>query len=167
MSAALKVPKNIVASIILKWKKFGSTKTLPRAGCQAKRATGGEGPWQGRWPRTRWSLWLSSRVPLWRWEHLPKKQPSQQQSTNQAFYGRVARLKPLFSKTHMTACLKFAKWHLNDSQTMRNKILWSDETKIEIFVLNASVTSETRHHPYSQAWWCQHGYIFQLQGLRN
>ena len=36
MSAALKVPKNTVASIILKWKKFGTTKTLPRAGSPAK-----------------------------------------------------------------------------------------------------------------------------------
>ena len=33
---ALKVPKNTVASIILKWKKFGTTKALPRAGRQAK-----------------------------------------------------------------------------------------------------------------------------------
>jgi hypothetical protein len=31
MSAALKVPKNTVAFIILKWKRFGTTKTLPRA----------------------------------------------------------------------------------------------------------------------------------------
>uniref|UniRef100_A0AAZ3S492 Uncharacterized protein n=1 Tax=Oncorhynchus tshawytscha TaxID=74940 RepID=A0AAZ3S492_ONCTS len=30
-SAALKVPKNTLASIILKWKKFGTTKTLSRA----------------------------------------------------------------------------------------------------------------------------------------
>ena len=36
MSAALKVPKNTVASIIPKWKKFGTTKTLPRAGSLAK-----------------------------------------------------------------------------------------------------------------------------------
>ena len=36
MSSALKVPKNTVASIILKWKKFGTTKTLPRAGRLAK-----------------------------------------------------------------------------------------------------------------------------------
>jgi transposase len=36
ISAALKVPKNTVASIILKWKKFGTTKTLRRAGCPAK-----------------------------------------------------------------------------------------------------------------------------------
>jgi hypothetical protein len=36
MSAALKVPKNTVASIILKWKKFGTTKTLTISGSLAK-----------------------------------------------------------------------------------------------------------------------------------
>ena len=36
MSTALKVPKNTVASFTLKWKKFGTTKTLPRAGRPAK-----------------------------------------------------------------------------------------------------------------------------------
>ena len=36
MSAALKVPKNTVACIILKWKKFETPKTLPRAGRPAK-----------------------------------------------------------------------------------------------------------------------------------
>ena len=34
-------------------------------------------------------------------------------------YDRVARLKPLLSKRHMTARLEFAKSHLKDSQTMR------------------------------------------------
>ena len=33
--------------------------------------------------------------------------------------------------------MEFAKSHLKDSQTMRNKILWSDETKIELFGLKA------------------------------
>ena len=37
----------------------------------------------------------------------------------------------------MTARLEFAKRHLKDSQTLRNKIIWSDETKIELFGLNA------------------------------
>ena len=44
--------------------------------------------------------------------------------------GRVARRKPLLSEKHMTSRLEFAKRHLKDAQTMRNKILWSDETKI-------------------------------------
>ena len=48
-------------------------------------------------------------------------------------YGRVARQKPLLSTWHMIAILEFVKRHLKDSQTMRNKILWSDETKIELF----------------------------------
>ena len=52
-------------------------------------------------------------------------------------YGRVARRKPLLSKRHMTTRLEFAKRHLKDYQTMRNKILWSDETKFELLGLNA------------------------------
>ena len=36
ISAALKVPINTVASIILKWKKFGTTKTLHRGGHPVK-----------------------------------------------------------------------------------------------------------------------------------
>uniref|UniRef100_A0AAZ3SI79 Transposase n=1 Tax=Oncorhynchus tshawytscha TaxID=74940 RepID=A0AAZ3SI79_ONCTS len=51
-------------------------------------------------------------------------------------YGRVARWKPLDSKRQMTTHLEFVKRHLNDSQTMKNKILRSDETKIELFGLN-------------------------------
>ena len=49
----------------------------------------------------------------------------------------MARQKRLLSKRHMTARLEFAKRSLKDSQTIRNKILWSDETKIEFFGLNA------------------------------
>jgi hypothetical protein len=49
----------------------------------------------------------------------------------------VARLKSLLIKRHMTAHLEFAKRHIKDSQTMRNQILWSDETNIELFDLNA------------------------------
>ena len=51
--------------------------------------------------------------------------------------GRVARRKPHLRKRHMTVHLEFSKRHLMDSQTMRNKILLSDETKIELFGLNA------------------------------
>ena len=40
-------------------------------------------------------------------------------------------------KRHMTAHLEFDERHLKDSQTMRNKILWSDDTKNELFGLNA------------------------------
>ena len=36
MSAALKAPKDTLASIVRKWEKFGTTKALPRFGHPAK-----------------------------------------------------------------------------------------------------------------------------------
>ena len=77
--------KNTVASIIPKWKNFGTTKTRPPSQTQPSWAIREEGPWSGRWPRTRWPLWQSSKVPLWRWENLPEGQPSLQHSINQDF----------------------------------------------------------------------------------
>ena len=103
MSAELKVPKNTVASIILKWKMFGTTKTLPRAGRPTKLSNHGRSTLVRERLRTLWSLWQSSRVPLWRWENLPEGQPSLQHSANQAFMvvwrpsHSVCRILSLFS----------------------------------------------------------------------
>ena len=55
-------------------------------------------------------------------------------------YGRLARRKPLLSERHMKVHLEFEKKHLKDFQTVRNKILCSDESKIELFGLNS------KHH---------------------
>ena len=83
MSASLKVPKNTVASIMLKWKKFGTTKTLPGAGRPAKTAQSWEkGLGEG-----------SDQKPNVHSDRAPALQQS-------GVYGRVARRKPLFSKRH-------------------------------------------------------------------
>jgi hypothetical protein len=50
----------------------------------------------------------------------------------------------------MTAHLEFPKRQLKDSLTVRNKILWSDETKMELFGLNVKChiwkKAGTTHH---------------------
>ncbi len=65
-------------------------------------------------------------------------------------YGRVARRKPLLSVRHMKAHMEYAKKHLKDSKMVTNKILWSDETKIELFGLNSKLyvwrKPGTAHH---------------------
>uniref|UniRef100_A0AAZ3PUF0 Transposase Tc1-like domain-containing protein n=1 Tax=Oncorhynchus tshawytscha TaxID=74940 RepID=A0AAZ3PUF0_ONCTS len=71
-------------------------------------------------------------------------EPSRRTTISAAFhqsgiYSRVDRWKPLLSKRHMTAHLELAKRHVKILRP-RNKILWSDETNIEIFGLNA------KHH---------------------
>ncbi|KAK3556120.1 hypothetical protein QTP70_005600 [Hemibagrus guttatus] len=49
-----------------------------------------------------------------------------------------ARKVPLLKKAHVQARLKFANEHLNDSEEHWVKVLWSDETKIELFGINSS-----------------------------
>ncbi|MCJ8735102.1 hypothetical protein PDJAM_G00242950 [Pangasius djambal] len=127
ISAALKVPMSTVASIICKWKKFGTTRTLPRVGRPAKLSD------RGRRALVR-EVTKNLMVTLTELQHfsVERGEPSRRKTISAALhqsglYGRVARRKPLLSKRRL-ARLEFAKRHLKDSQTMRKKILWSDET---------------------------------------
>ena len=47
-----------------------------------------------------------------------------------------ARKVPLLKKAHVHAHLKFAKEHLDDPAEAWEKVMWSDETKIELFGIN-------------------------------
>ncbi|KAG2465270.1 TCB1 transposase, partial [Polypterus senegalus] len=136
ISAALKVPMSTEASIIRKWKKFETTRTLPRAGRPSKLSD------RGRRALVR-EVTKNLMVTLSELQRSSvEREPSRRTTISAAIhqsglYGTVARWKPLLSKRHMAACLEFAKRHLKDSQIMRKKILWSDETKIELFGVNA------------------------------
>ncbi|KAL0148569.1 hypothetical protein M9458_056116 [Cirrhinus mrigala] len=130
-SAALK------ASIILKWKTFGTTRTLPRAGRPAKLS------YRGRRALVR-EVKKNPKITVAELQRCSREiGESCRKSTITAalhqsgLYGRVTRQKPLLSARHMKACMEFAKKHLKDSKRVRNKILWSDETKIELFGLNS------------------------------
>ena len=48
-------------------------------------------------------------------------------------YGRVARRKPLLRKCHKVSRLQYAKQHRDKPHNFWNKVIWSDETKIELF----------------------------------
>ncbi|KAG2455383.1 TC1A transposase, partial [Polypterus senegalus] len=137
ISATLKVPMSTVASIIRKWKKFKTTRTLPRAGWPSKLSD------RGRRVLVR-EVTKNPMVTLSELQRssVERREHSRRTTISAAIYqsglySRVARRKPLFSKRHMVAHLEFAKRHLKDSQTMRNKILWSAVTKIELFGVNA------------------------------
>ena len=130
INSALKVLRNTVASIIFKCKKFGTTKTLLRAGRPAKLSNRGRRALV-REVTKNWMVTLtefqSSSVEMGE----PSRRTTNSAAIHQSgLYGTVARQKPLLSKWHMIDCLELAKRHLKDSQTLRNKILWSDETKI-------------------------------------
>ena len=49
-----------------------------------------------------------------------------------------ARKVPLLKTAHVQACLKFAKEHLDDPEEAWQKVMWSGETKIELFSINST-----------------------------
>lgn len=48
-------------------------------------------------------------------------------------YGRVMRKKPFLRTRHKQSRLRYAKAHLDKPASSWNKVLWTDETKIELF----------------------------------
>ncbi|KAL0163166.1 hypothetical protein M9458_042562, partial [Cirrhinus mrigala] len=153
ISAALKVPKSTVASIILKWKMFGTTRTLPRAGRLAKLN------YRGRRALVR-EVKKNTKITMAELQRCSREMgESCRKSTITAalhqsgLYGRVARRKPLLSARHMKARM--------DSKMVRKKILWSDETKIELFGLNSKRyvwrKSGTAHHLSNTVLTVKHG----------
>uniref|UniRef100_A0A3Q4I3F8 Tc1-like transposase DDE domain-containing protein n=1 Tax=Neolamprologus brichardi TaxID=32507 RepID=A0A3Q4I3F8_NEOBR len=65
-------------------------------------------------------------------------------------YGRVARRKPLVTENHKKSSLQFATSHVGDTANMWKKVIWSDETKMELFGQNAKRyvwrKTNTAHH---------------------
>ncbi len=48
-------------------------------------------------------------------------------------FGRKVRRKPLLTSRHKAARLEYAKEHVNKPNEFWNMIMWSDETKVELF----------------------------------
>ncbi|KAL1254342.1 hypothetical protein QQF64_016571, partial [Cirrhinus molitorella] len=107
--AALKVPRSTVASIILKWKTFGTTRTLSRAGRPAKLS------YWGRRALVR-EVKKNPKITVAELQRCSREiGESCRKSTITAalhqsgLYGRVARRKPLLSARHMKARMKDSK----------------------------------------------------------
>ena len=47
--------------------------------------------------------------------------------------GGIAKRKPLLSKKNIATRLKFAKDHLDDPEGYWKNVLWTDESKVELF----------------------------------
>lgn len=69
-----------------------------------------------------------------------------------------ARRVPLLKPVHVQARLKFAREHMDDPEEDWENIMWSDETKIELFGKNSTrhvwrkKNAELHHHTYCEAW---------------
>uniref|UniRef100_A0A803J782 RBR-type E3 ubiquitin transferase n=1 Tax=Xenopus tropicalis TaxID=8364 RepID=A0A803J782_XENTR len=164
ISKAFDIPWNTVKSVI-KWRKYGTTVTLPRTGHPSKIDE-----------KTRRKLVReATKRPTATLKELQEYLASTGCVVHvttishifhmSGLWGRVARRKPFLTKKNIQARLHFAKTHLKSPKSMWEKVLWSDETMVELFGHNSKkiclaqkqyCTSPKEHHTHSEAWWWQH-----------
>ncbi len=89
-------------------------------------AIDGEGLWLEWWRRTWWSLKLSSMIIYADWRNLQKDQHHCNTPPSWALW-RCGQTQSSHQWRHMKTHLEFAEKQVKDPQTVRNKILWSDE----------------------------------------
>uniref|UniRef100_A0AAR2KFG9 Transposase Tc1-like domain-containing protein n=1 Tax=Pygocentrus nattereri TaxID=42514 RepID=A0AAR2KFG9_PYGNA len=129
-----------VGAIIRKWKKCKITENLPRSGAPCKISPRGASMILRKVrnePRTTRQDLVND---LNRAGTTVSKKTISNTLRRQGLKSCSARKVPFLKPTHVKARLKFANDHLNDPEEEWEKVMWSDETKIELFGLNS-----TRH----------------------
>ena len=97
--------------------------------------------YQWWWKRPVISPVLLRRSFLMTWRQLgpqSRREPSVTHYPPEGLKSCCARKVPLLKKAHVQAHLKFAKEHLDDPEEAWEKVMWSDETKIELFGINST-----------------------------
>ncbi|KAI4903294.1 hypothetical protein NFI96_004871 [Prochilodus magdalenae] len=129
-----------VGAIIRKWKKCKITDNLPRSGAPCKISPRGASMIM-RKVRNEPRITRQDLVnDLHRAGTTVSKKTISNTLRRQGLKSCSARKVPFLKPTHVKARLKFANDHLNDPEEEWEKVMWSDETKIELFGLNS-----TRH----------------------
>ncbi len=122
-----------VGVIIRKWKKHKITVNLPRSGAACKISPRGVSMIMRtvrNQPRTTWEDLVNDLKAA---GTIVTKKTIGNTLRREGLKSCSARKVPLLKKAHVQARLKFANEHLNDSEENWVKVLWSDETKIELF----------------------------------
>ncbi|CAM4646989.1 unnamed protein product [Leuciscus chuanchicus] len=122
-----------VGAIIRKWKKFKMTVNLPRSG--APRGASMIMRKVRDQPRTTRQDLVND---LKRAGTTVSKKTISNTLRRHGLKSCSARKVPLLKPAHVQARLKFANDHLDDPEEEWEKVMWSDETKIELFGLNST-----------------------------
>uniref|UniRef100_A0A803K548 Transposase n=1 Tax=Xenopus tropicalis TaxID=8364 RepID=A0A803K548_XENTR len=137
VSKALDIPWNTAKTVIIKCRKYGTTVTLPRTGRPSKidektrRKLVREATKRPTATLKELQEYLASTGCV---VHVTTIYHTLHMS---GLWGTVARRKPFLTKKNIQARLHFAKTHLKSPKSMWEKVLWSDETKVELFGHNS------------------------------
>ncbi|KAK3545073.1 hypothetical protein QTP86_033841, partial [Hemibagrus guttatus] len=134
----LGVKKSTVGAIIRKWKTYKTTDNLPRSGAPCKISPRGVKMITrtvSKNPRTTRGDLVND---LQRAGTKVTKATISNTLRRQGLKSCSARRVPLLKPVHVRARLKFAREHLDDPEEDWENVIWSDETKIELFGKNST-----------------------------
>ncbi len=134
----LGVKKSTVGAIIRKWKTYKTTDNLPRSGAPRKILPRGVKMITrtvSKNPRTTRGDLVND---LQRAGTKVTKATISNTLRRQGLKSCSARRVPLLKPVHVQARLKFAREHLDDPNEDWENVIWSDETKIELFGKNST-----------------------------
>ncbi len=134
----LGVKKSTVGAIIRKWKTYKTTDNLPRSGAPRKISPRGVKMITrtvSKNPRTTRGDLVND---LQRAGTKVTKTTISNTLRRQGLKSCSARRVPLLKPVHVQARLKFAREHLDDPEEDWENVIWSDETKIELFGKNST-----------------------------
>ncbi|KAK3522393.1 hypothetical protein QTP86_008933 [Hemibagrus guttatus] len=134
----LGVKKSTVGAIIRKWKTYKTTDNLPRSGAPRKISPHGVKMITRtvrKNPRTTRGDLVND---LQRAGTKVTKAIISNTLRRQGLKSCSAKRVPLLKPVHVRACLKFAREHLDDPEEDWENVIWSDETKIELFGKNST-----------------------------
>ncbi|KAK3561745.1 hypothetical protein QTP86_012992 [Hemibagrus guttatus] len=134
----LGVKKSTVGAIIRKWKTYKTTDNLPQSGAPRKISPRGLKMITrtvSKNPRTTRGDLVND---LQRAGTKVTKATISNTLRRQGLKSCSARRVPLLKPVHVRARLKFAREHLDDPEEDWENVIWSDETKIELFGKNST-----------------------------
>ncbi|KAK3514198.1 hypothetical protein QTP70_009439 [Hemibagrus guttatus] len=134
----LGVKKSTVGAIIRKWKTYKTTDNLPPSGAPRKISPRGVKMITrtvSKNPRTTWGDLVND---LQRAGTKVTKATISNTLRRQGLKSCSARRVPLLKPVHVRARLKVAREHLDDPEEDWENVIWSDETKIELFGKNST-----------------------------
>lgn len=133
ISKDLNVPVSTVHSVIKKFKAHGTVANLPRCGRKRKI--------DERFQRK--IVRMVDKEPRLTSKQVQAALQSEgttvstrtirRRLNENGLYGRIPRKTPLLTQRHKKARLEFAKTYLRKPKTFWKNVLWSDETKVELF----------------------------------
>lgn len=129
----LRVSRDTVKSIVKKFKEHGTVKNLPGRGRKQKMSASALRYMNRKVQKNPRTAAIDLQTDLEQAGTSVSKSTVRRMLYSQGFHARTPRRTPLLTQKHKKKRLEYAKGHLDKPLKYWQTVLWTDETKLELF----------------------------------